>query len=119
LQADPAYQSFQKNDPQGWATYADNLRGQSVEGAINVLSTLHWNRRSLFDAAAKIRAFEKPVLLATGDEDYYLVEETNTFLSATLPDVKWRRFSGTGHLVNIERSRSFNALLVEFLGERL
>ena len=41
LEDDPAYQSFQKNDPDGWAIYADNLRSQSVDGAVHVLSTLH------------------------------------------------------------------------------
>ncbi len=116
LEADPAYQSFQKNDPQGWATYAKNLRGQSPEGAVHVLSTLHWNRRSLFDEQTRLKALSKPVLLVTGDEDYYLVGETNDFLRRTLPDAKWHQFSGTGHLVNIERAAEFNSLLAELAG---
>ena len=83
-----------------------------------MLSTLHWKRRSLFDAAANIRTFDKPVLLVTGDDDYYLVEETNAFLSENFPNARWRRFPATGHLVNIERYEAFNALLVEFIGTR-
>lgn len=116
LEDDPAYQSFQKNDPEGWAIYAANLRGQSPEGAVHVLSTVHWNRRSLFEDQARLKAFEKPVLLVTGDEDYYLVGETNTFLHNILPDATWHRFHASGHLVNIERAAEFNHLLAEFVG---
>lgn len=113
LEDDPAYQSFQKNDPENWAIYARNLRGQSSEGAVHVLSTVHWNRRSLFEDQARLAVFEKPVLLVTGDEDYYLVGETNAFLQDILPNVTWHRFPGTGHLVNIEQAAEFNRLLAD------
>ena len=115
LEEDPAYQSFQKNDPENWAIYADNLRGQSPEGAVHVLSTVHWNRRSLFEDRERLKAFDKPVMLVTGDEDYYLVGETNAFLEDILPMATWHRFPGTGHLVNIEREAEFNRLLAEFV----
>ena len=115
LENDPAYQSLQKNKPGAWATYAENLREQSVLGAIHILSTLHWNRRSLFDVETQLRTFDKPVLLVTGDDDYYLVGETNQFLNEVLPDCSWHNFQGTGHLVNIEKSTEFNELLGEFL----
>ncbi|WP_170336172.1 alpha/beta fold hydrolase [Ruegeria arenilitoris] len=117
LEDDPAYQSFQRNDSENWAIYASNLRNQSAEGAVHVLSTVHWNRRSLFEDEARLKAFEKPVLLVTGDEDYYLVGETNAFLKDTLPNSVWHRFPGTGHLVNIERAAEFNRLLAEFARE--
>jgi len=115
LEDDPAYQSFQRNDPENWAIYADNLQGQSATGAVHVLSTLHWNRRSLFDDQARLKALDRPVLLITGDEDYYLVGETNAFLQDLLPDATWHRLPETGHLVNIERAAEFNQLLVEFV----
>ncbi|MBE1281739.1 MAG: alpha/beta fold hydrolase [Rhodobacteraceae bacterium] len=116
LEEDPAYQSFQKNDPENWSIYAANLRGQSAQGAIHVLSTVHWNRRSLFDDVERLRAFDKPVMLVTGGDDYYLVGETNAFLNDTLPDVRWHRFPATGHLVNIEQADQFNRLLAGFVG---
>ncbi|WP_170327510.1 alpha/beta fold hydrolase [Ruegeria arenilitoris] len=116
LEDDPAYQSFQNNDPESWAIYTDNLRGQSATGAVHVLSTLHWNRRSLFDDKARLQAFNRPVLLVTGDDDYYLVGETNAFLQDLLPDATWHRFTETGHLVNIERAAEFNHLLAKFVG---
>ena len=65
-----------------------------VHGAIYILSTLHWNRRSLFDDRPRLEKFDKPVLLLTGDEDYYLVGETNAFLNEVLPHATWRRFEG-------------------------
>ncbi|NOD90627.1 MULTISPECIES: alpha/beta fold hydrolase [unclassified Ruegeria] len=118
LEDDTAYQSFQKDDPEGWSTYAANLRDQSPEGAVHVLSTLHWNRRSLFDDVARLKAFDKPVMLVTGDDDYYLVGETNAFLNDVLSDVRWHRFPATGHLVNIERAEAFNNQLAEFVGKQ-
>ena len=115
LEQDPAYQSLQRDAPDAWATYAENLREQPVEGAIHILSTLHWNRRSLFDEESRLRALNKPVLLVTGHDDYYLVEETNAFLDRVLPTSTWHDFKHTGHLVNIEKCQAFNVLLTEFL----
>ncbi|MCP4188055.1 MAG: alpha/beta hydrolase [Gammaproteobacteria bacterium] len=115
LTNDPAYQSFQENDPGGWAIYTGNLHEQSVKGAIHILSTLHWDRRSLFDDRQRLKTLEVPILLITGNEDCYLVRETNVFLKEILPNVIWRDFEGTGHLVNIERASEFNALLTQFI----
>ena len=111
LRKDPAYQSFQLRDPQGWATYAANLAQQPTHGAIHILNTLHWNRESLFRQPDRIRAFAKPVLLVTGEDDYYLVGETNRYLAQTLPHCKHLQFDRTGHLANIERAQEFNAAL--------
>ena len=111
LRQDPAYQSFQQQDPDGWAVYAANLEQQPVHSAIHILKTLHWHRISLFDRLDRIRAFSKPVLLVTGDEDYYLVGETNRLLERTLPHCNHLNFEQTGHLANIERSQRFNETL--------
>ena len=51
------------------------------------------------------------MLLATGAEDYYLVEETNSFLEQTLPHCTRLHFEHTGHLVNIEQAPQFNVAL--------
>ena len=117
LRNDPAYQSFQANDPAGWATYAANLEQQPVHSAIHILKTLHWNRDSLFSKADRIRALTRPVLLVTGAEDYYLVGETNRFLAQTLPNSKHLQFEHTGHLANIERAPEFNAALRSHIRE--
>ena len=116
LEGDPAYQSFQRDEPEGWAIYASNLRGQSADGAINVLATLHWNRISLFAIEAQLQALNIPTLLVTGEEDYYLVGETNEFLESVLPNAHRHHFEGTGHLVNIERAEKFNLVLTKHVG---
>ena len=62
-------------------------------------------------AGELLAVIECPVLLAHGDEDYFLVEDTNRFLETTLPAARRVRFDSTGHLVNVERPVEFNELL--------
>lgn len=111
LAQDPAYQSFQRRLPDEWRDYAVRLSRQSVTGALNILKTLHWDRRSIWSDEARLRSIVCPVLLAYGDEDYFLVGETNLYLESVAPNAHRMLFEGTGHLVNIERSARFNALL--------
>ena len=111
LAEDPAYRSFRENRPEAWRAYADRLAEQSVEGALNILRTLHWNRRSLWEDEARLRLVDCPVLLVHGREDYYLVGETNAFLNSVIPQAVLELFPQTGHLVNLERPDKFNALL--------
>ena len=115
LEADPAYQTFQKNLPAVWHEYAKRLSAQSLTGSLNILKTLHWNRRSLWEDEARLRAISFPVLLALGDEDYYLVGETNQYLEQVIPEASRTLFESTGHLVNIERANEFNRLLDDHL----
>ena len=115
LAQDPAYRSFREQDPAGWQRYSGHLRAQPVEGAVNILKTLHWNRRSLWDDQDRLAVVTCPVMLIMGAEDYYLVGETNAFLDEVLPNSRRHCFDETGHLVNIERAEAFNALLREFL----
>ncbi|MEM6988636.1 MAG: alpha/beta hydrolase, partial [Pseudomonadota bacterium] len=110
LEDDPAYQSLQKNLPLDWQDYADRLAKQSVEGALNILKTLHWHRRSLWTDEARLRAIACPVLLVHGEEDYFLVGETNLYLERILINARRECFDATGHLVNIEQAARFNTL---------
>lgn len=115
LEQDPAYRTFQTNDPERWQIYADNLREQSVQGALHVINSVHWNRRSLWQEAKRIASFNQPVLLVYGDEDYFLVGETNRYLHHTFPNSRLHEFQRTGHLVNIEQTQAFNRLYQEFI----
>ena len=110
LAEDPAYRSFRENRPEAWRTYANRLAEQSVAGALNILRTLHWNRRSLWEDEARLRLVDCPVLLVHGGEDYYLVGETNAFLDSVIPQTVLELFPQTGHLVNLERPDKFNTL---------
>ena len=115
LEQDPAYESFRKNLPDEWQAYCDRLVSQSSAGAVNILRTVHWDRRSLWDEEARLRQLPCPVLLVHGDEDYYLVGETNQFLDRIIPNANLRIFENTGHLVNIEQYDAFNSVLFEHL----
>ncbi len=115
LTEDPAYTNFQQIDTVGWQRYAQNLREQSVSGAVNILKTLHWNRRSLWQDQGRLMQLNIPVLLVYGDQDYFLVGKTNNFLHEILPNSRLHCFDTTGHLVNIERAEEFNVLLDDFL----
>ena len=115
LERDPAYHAFQKNLPSVWREYAKRLSAQSLTGSVNILKTLHWNRRSIWADEARLRATTCPVLLVHGDEDYYLVGETNHYLEQVTPGASRTLFESTGHLVNIERANHFNRLLDDHL----
>jgi len=98
LEKDPAYRRFQNTDAGGWQRYVGNLREQSVAGAINILHTVHWYRRSLWNDRERLEKLTKAVLLAYGDEDYYLLGETNRFLHEHLPNSYLHEFRPSGHL---------------------
>ncbi len=115
LERDPAYQAFQRKLPAVWRDYARRLSAQSLTGSLNILKTLHWDRRSIWADEARLRAITCPVLLAHGDEDYYLVAETNHYLEQVVPGARRILFESTGHLVNIERADLFNKLLDDHL----
>ena len=109
------YQRFQNTDAEGWKRYTDNLRGQSVIGAVNILRSVHWNRRSLWNDRERLAKLNRPVLLVFGNEDFYLVSETNHFLHETLPNSVLKEFKPNGHLVHIEQASKFNRVFQEFL----
>lgn len=112
-----AYRRMPEKQPFTWAAYCDNLRAQSVAGARNTLSTLHWNRPSIFEREDALRQLRIPALLVFGDEDHNLIEPTNEFLASTLPNSKIRKLERTGHLVNIEEPEIFNCILEQHLME--
>ena len=70
---------------------------------------------SIWADEARLRTISCPVLLAHGDEDYYLVGETNHYLEQIIPGASRILFESTGHLVNIERADRFNELLADHL----
>lgn len=108
---DPAYRRMPTKHPEKWSIYCENLRSQSVIGAINTLKTVHWNRVCLRDLEQKLRTLDTPALLVFGDEDHHLIEPTNHFLSTVMPQTTVMMLERTGHLVNLEEPAAFNAAL--------
>lgn len=107
----PGYRRMPLKRKSVWDAYCDNLRAQSVQGARNILSTVHWNRPSLYDREDELRRLDIPVLLVYGGEDFHLVEPTNRFLHSVLPSSEMVKFEEAGHLVHLEEPETFGRAL--------
>lgn len=114
---DPAYARVATKAPAAWARYLDNLRRQSVVGALNTMRTLHWNRVSLFALSETLRDMRVPTLLIHGDEDHPFIVPTNAFLESTLPQCRRVVLPKTGHLVHIEEPATVIAALRTQFGQ--
>jgi 3-oxoadipate enol-lactonase len=112
---DPAYRRMAEKQPERWRVYRENLRGQSVQGALNTLGTVHLERPCFHDFRDALSALDIPVLLAYGTEDHKYVRPSNTYLASILRHVKTVEFPTTGHLVNIEEPERFNAVLADHI----
>lgn len=108
---DPAYRRMPEKQPARWQIYCENLHGQSVQGAINTLGTVHLARRCVRDFRDALVALDIPVLLVYGAEDHKYVRPNNLYLSSIIRNSKIVEFSETGHMVNIEEPERFNAIL--------
>ena len=109
--SDPAYRRMLQKAPEVWRAYLERLRRQSVQGAVQTLKTVHWNRRSLFDLERQLQALRVPTNLIYGEEDHPLVLPTNSFLSEVLPCSQEVKVPTTGHLVHLEEEQSVLELL--------
>jgi 3-oxoadipate enol-lactonase len=112
---DPAYRRMPEKRPERWQIYCDNLHGQSVQGAINTLGTLHLERPCVRDFRDAIGALDIPVLLVYGAEDHKYVRPNNLYLSSIVRNCKMFEFPETGHLVNIEEAERFNEILQDHI----
>jgi pimeloyl-ACP methyl ester carboxylesterase len=59
-----------------------------------------------------------PTLVVYGDQDVDHVLESGERLYQKLPDVRRSILAGTAHLPSLEQPAAFNAILLEFLGQR-
>jgi 3-oxoadipate enol-lactonase len=108
---DPAYRRMWKEAPTRWKLYLDHLGGQSVDGALRTLKTVHLRRICLRRIRSALALISAPTLLVYGEEDHRYVAPANKFLSEVIPGATVVRFPRTGHMVNIEEPARFNRLL--------
>lgn len=104
---DPAYDRMGIKQPAHWRTYLDRLERQSVEGARQILKTVHWNRVALPTLRGAIQNISAPALVLYGEEDHPLVLETAPFLQDCLANGTTLPMPGTGHLVHLEEPKLF------------
>lgn len=114
---DSAYARMGEKQPAIWRAYLDHLKFQSVEGARNVLNTVHWNRPSLMGLREGIEKITAPVLVLYGVEDHSLVLQTAPFLRDCLSKCRVLPVPGTGHLVHLEEPDLFLDALLQLLQE--
>ncbi len=114
---DSAYARMKQKQPAIWRAYLDRLGAQCVEGARNVLSTVHWNRVSLIGLRDGIEKITAPVLVLYGEEDHPLVLQTAPFLQEVLPNCRVLPVPCTGHLVHLEEPDLFLSAFLQLTQE--
>jgi len=101
-------------DEVGWRKFAGQLSEHSVAGMAMTLRGILAARPSLWHLADRLREFNVPVLLLSGDEDTPCLEP-NLFLKSTLPNAALAIMPRSGHLINLEEPMLFNSLVFGFL----
>jgi pimeloyl-ACP methyl ester carboxylesterase len=109
----PTRVQFQNKDPRGWKEFADQLKGNSTEGAALTMRGVQKRRPSLFDLVDKMKTITVPTLVMTGDEDWPCLEPgllmKRTILTAALVVMP-----NAGHTINLEDPSAFNQHLDDF-----
>ncbi len=105
--SDSAYARMNEKQPEIWRAYLERLKSQSVVGARNVLTTVHWNRPSLIELRESVQEINTPVLVLYGEEDHPLVLQTAPFLQDCILNCRVLAVPGTGHLVHLEEPELF------------
>ncbi|HEX4190842.1 MAG TPA: alpha/beta fold hydrolase [Marmoricola sp.] len=78
------------------------------------LRTVH--KRHTLEAASRLDAFDKPVLLAWGAEDKFFPLSLAERLAAILPDARIELVPGARTLVPFDRPDILNPMILDFLG---
>ncbi len=66
-------------------------------------------------AASALERLHVPTFVVTAEHDLEACREMGELIAASVPDARQTVMSETGHLMHIERSSEFNALLTDFL----
>jgi pimeloyl-ACP methyl ester carboxylesterase len=100
-------------DEAAWQEFSRQLATHSAQGMAMTLRGVLARRPSLWHLAPQLSQISQPVLLVIGDEDEPCIEP-NLFLKRTLRDCALAVMPRSGHLLNLEEPRSFNALIDRF-----
>lgn len=109
----PTRVQFQNKDPRGWREFADQLAGNSTEGAARTMRGVQKRRPSLFDLVDKMKAINVPTLIMTGDEDWPCLEP-GILMKRTIPTAALIVLPNAGHTINLEEPAAFNQHISEF-----
>lgn len=109
----PTRVQFQNKDPRGWKEFADQLKGNSTEGAALTMRGVQKRRPSLFDLVDKMKTMTVPTLVMTGDEDWPCLEP-GLLMKRTIPTAALVVMPNAGHTINLEDPAAFNQHLANF-----
>lgn len=105
---------LKQKDPEGWRRFAEHLRQHSAVGMSNTMARFQALRPSLHEFRDQFVELATPVLLAVGDEDETCLE-ANQMLESVLPAAGLWICPNTGHAINLEEPKAFNAQVEHFL----
>jgi pimeloyl-ACP methyl ester carboxylesterase len=91
---------------------AEAIKAQDPSGVANFGRHVAGLAPSIIDQLAGI---EIPALVVVGGDDRAYLRAAEV-MASKLPRARYEVIEGAGHIVNIEATESFNALLVDFLG---
>jgi pimeloyl-ACP methyl ester carboxylesterase len=109
----PTRVQFQNKDPRGWREFADQLAGNSTEGAARTMRGVQKRRPSLFDLVDKMKTISAPTLIMTGDEDWPCLEPA-ILMKRTIPTAALVVMPNAGHTINLEEPAAFNQHIADF-----
>jgi pimeloyl-ACP methyl ester carboxylesterase len=109
----PTRVQFQNKDPRGWREFADQLAGNSTEGAARTMRGVQKRRPSLFDLVEQMKTISVPTLIMTGDEDWPCLEPA-ILMKRTIPTAALVVMPNAGHTINLEEPAAFNQHISDF-----
>jgi pimeloyl-ACP methyl ester carboxylesterase len=110
----PTRLQLRRKDPLGFETFLDQLREHSALGSQRIVEGVIVARPTIFALKEKLNALRVPTLVVVGDEDTPCVEPA-LFMKKEIPQAGLAVLPWTGHTLNIEEPRLFNALVLDFL----
>jgi pimeloyl-ACP methyl ester carboxylesterase len=108
--AAPGRIPFAVKDPRGYAQFAEALAAHPATGSSLTMRGVQGRRPNLYDMGSELAAFDRPLLVITGDEDEPCLEPS-LYLKRTIATAGLAVLPRTGHTVNLEEPDRFNDLL--------
>jgi 3-oxoadipate enol-lactonase len=103
--------------PEADAAVVERARRIALEQPITGLITVQETIRDRVDSRPTLPAIDVPVLVLVGEEDGLAPPADSEAMVAALPDARFSRIAGAGHLAPLERPDELAELIVGFLRE--
>ncbi|MGR7994512.1 alpha/beta fold hydrolase [Xanthobacter sp. ZOL 2024] len=108
----PMRLTFEAKDPRGFAEFEAMLAEHSGVGSALTMLNLQLKRPTLWDLKAELEAFQPPLLVVVGDEDFPCLDGS-LFLKRTVPTAGLLVVPRAGHTITSEEPAAVNAALAE------